>query len=263
VVVQPLWFRFASKRKWAHDPPAVPSFSLQIFPLANPVGIIAKIYPQQMLTLLHFQCYHTSPIPSLIQIREHNTFSYPDYSKHFFSGLSTTYLISKTLIKSGHFSVHNYPWLPIFLSMTSSPFPQPLWSVPWLPLRMLLLWLSSGTKHTFYLQAKRPTTVKEINKMISLRNVIRKMKLGYMIVWVWMCGVRALIFGVSSKDFIKEVIFQVSSDKKLLVTWRLLNVQRLSFLGKCKGCEAEMGLQRVGHNWVTELNWYFLIPSIS
>lgn len=39
------------------------------------------------------------------------------------------------------------------------------------------------------------------------------MKLGYMIVWVWMCGVRALIFGVSSKDFIKEVIFQVSSDK--------------------------------------------------
>ena len=37
-----------------------------------------------MLTLLHFQCYHTSPIPSLIQIREHNTFSYPDYSKHFF-----------------------------------------------------------------------------------------------------------------------------------------------------------------------------------
>lgn len=57
-----------------------------------------------------------------------------------------------------------------------------------------------------------------------------------------MCGVRALIFGVSSKDFIKEVIFQVSSDKKLLVTWRLLNVQRLSFLGKCKGCEAEMGV---------------------
>lgn len=68
------------------------------------------------------------------------------------------------------------------------------------------------------------------------------MKLGYMIVWVWMCGVCTLIFGVSSKDCIKEVIFQVSSDKKLLVTWRLRSVQRLSFLGKCKGCEAEMGV---------------------
>lgn len=48
---------------------------------------------------------------------------------------------------------------------------------------------SSGTKHTFYLEAERPTTVKEINKMISLRNVIKKMKLGYdcMGVNVW-CG---------------------------------------------------------------------------
>ena len=68
------------------------------------------------------------------------------------------------------------------------------------------------------------------------------MKLGYMIIWMWMCGLHAPIFGVSSKDFIKEVIFQVSSDKKLLVTWRLLGVQRLSVLGKCKGCEVEMGV---------------------
>ena len=63
-----------------------------------------------------------------------------------------------------------------------------------------------------------------------------------MIVWVWMCGVGVLIFGVSSKDFIKEVIFQMSSDKKLLVTWRLLSVQRLSVPRKCKVCEAEMGV---------------------
>ena len=53
--------------------------SFQIFPLVNPVGFIAKIYSQHMITLLHLQCCHPSPTyyPLLSRLFKRPTFWSP------------------------------------------------------------------------------------------------------------------------------------------------------------------------------------------